>query len=86
MPYIEKSRRLEISLCARELADLIRSEGETNYAITMLIKFLTPRIFKFSYSGLQSAVGLLECVKQEFYRRAVAPYEDKKAIQNGDVY
>jgi len=31
-------------------------------------------------------MGVLECIKQEFYRRAVAPYEDKKKEENGDVY
>jgi len=30
-------------------------------------------------------IGVLECVKQEFYRRKVAPYEDIKIIENGDI-
>jgi len=30
--------------------------------------------------------GVLENVKQEMYRRLAAPYEDKKAEENGDVY
>jgi hypothetical protein len=29
--------------------------------------------------------GVLENIKQEFYRRAAAPYEDRKINQNGDV-
>ena len=30
-------------------------------------------------------MGVLSCVGAEFYRRVIAPYEDKKIIQNGDV-
>jgi hypothetical protein len=38
-----------------------------------------------SYSKIAIITGVLENVKQEFYRRAAAPYEDKKILQNGDV-
>jgi len=27
----------------------------------------------------------MECAKMEIYRRLVAPYEDRKIVQNGDV-
>lgn len=30
-------------------------------------------------------LGILESVKQEYYRRVVAPYEDIKIQENGDV-
>jgi hypothetical protein len=29
---------------------------------------------------------MLECAKQEFYRRNTAPYEDEKVLENGDVW
>jgi hypothetical protein len=29
--------------------------------------------------------GVLENIKQEFYRRAASSYEDKKIIENGDI-
>lgn len=31
-------------------------------------------------------LGVLSCVQQEFYRRVVAPYEDQKCRENGDVF
>jgi hypothetical protein len=31
-------------------------------------------------------VGVLECAKQELYRRILIPYEDAKIELNGDVY
>lgn len=36
--------------------------------------------------SLADVLGTLECVKLEFYRRVVAPYEDKKCAENGDAY
>lgn len=39
-----------------------------------------------NYDKLNSAIGILECAKQELYRRLVVPYETKKMEENGDVY
>jgi hypothetical protein len=30
-------------------------------------------------------MGVLECIKQEFYRSDIAPYEDQKRQANGPV-
>lgn len=38
------------------------------------------------YCCLNEVVGVLECVKQELYRRVIAPYEDVKREKNGDVF
>jgi len=38
------------------------------------------------YSVYNRLIGVLECVKQEYYRRKIASYEDEKIIENGDVY
>jgi len=38
------------------------------------------------YTTYNEVVGVLECAKLEMYRRAVAPYEDEKIAENGDVY
>lgn len=61
----------------------ITSVGEANYAITrLLIESFEPA----SYSEYNALIGVLECAKLEFYRRATAPYEDVKRRENGDVY
>jgi len=39
-----------------------------------------------SYQTINDIVGALECCKLELYRRIVAPYEDQKIKENGDVY
>jgi len=56
--------------------------GEMNYIISRLLQILPSN----TYSSLESKIGLLECCKLELYRRAVAPYEDIKIQENGDVY
>jgi hypothetical protein len=38
-----------------------------------------------SYSKIAMATGVLENIKQEFYRRVASPYEDKKINENGDI-
>jgi len=58
-----------------------RIDGELNYIITRMLKESYP----LRYFNLNRAVGVLECAKLEFYRRVVAPYEDTKIEENGDV-
>jgi hypothetical protein len=42
-------------------------------------------IYPLRYFHINKAVGVLECVKLEFYRRVAAPYEDEKIKESGDV-
>lgn len=58
-------------------------DGPTNYVITRIVDALYGH---GNYAQLARGIGLLEAVKAEFYRRRVTPYEDKKCIENGDVY
>ncbi len=39
-----------------------------------------------SYTTYNEVVGVLECVKQEIYRRVIGPYENEKKHANGDVF
>ena len=61
--------------------------GNLNYTITkMCLEYLSERTDGPHYAGFNEVVGVLECVKQEFYRRMVAPYEDEACKRNGDVF
>lgn len=86
MPYISKERREELDSTIFQLAKRIsipeRRHGELNYCITRLLDMF----YRGSYSHYSQALGIIESVKQEFYRRVVAPYEDKKRKENGEVY
>jgi len=85
MPYISqrKRRRLDPLITALDMALIGASEGEVNYVISRLIDI---HYYEGGYAGYNAALGVLEAVKQEYYRRVVAPYEDKKKLENGDVY
>jgi len=89
MPYIEQKYRDEYDPLIEALAIAvmnsgIRIEGKLNYIITRLLH--TTLGFFRSYASYSLIIATLEAVKQEYYRRVVAPYEDKKREENGDVY
>lgn len=79
MPYIEAHRRMPLLG-----GETPRTPGELNFIITALVaRYLGPHA---RYSGFNEAIGVLECAKQELYRRILAPYEDTKLGEHGDVY
>ncbi len=78
MPYIpEEQRRL---LAYHPVPE---NPGQLNYLITKLVKAYLEEHPK--YQDFNDVVGALECAKLEVYRRSVAPYEDAKIVENGDV-
>ena len=100
MPYIIKSKREQVDTQLGYLIDAVVDASGTetnslmvlpgilNYCITRLIKSTYASIVgkkKLSYADHNAIVGVLECAKQEFYRRNTAPYEDEKVLENGDV-
>ena len=84
MPYIKAVDRPAIAQKAQELSDVINTDGELNYAITVLIHRYVKR-HNLCYGTLNLVMGVLDCVAKEFYRRVVAPYEDKKIKENTDI-
>jgi len=82
MPYIRQEDRIYFD--DEDMERLETSDpGQLNYVITKMVhRFLgkTPR-----YEDFNAAIGVLESAKLELYRRKVAPYEDKKIEENGDV-
>ena len=87
MPYIQKELRKPVDPAIEELASKLSPyacrDGMLNYAITRLLNLLYPTD---KYSEFNEALGVLDAAAREFYRRRVAPYEDKKIKENGDVY
>ena len=100
MPYIKQEYRDLLDDKIDELKYIIASEfnnrdyaGILNYCITRLINEVIVEnldsplfILQWNYNKINCAVGILECAKQELYRRIAGPYEDKKIEENGDVY
>jgi hypothetical protein len=88
MPYIKPENRTKFNSPIEDVvAALTVNEqfdvGEVNYVISSVVWELfkkNPR-----YSTANNLMGVLECVKAEFYRRQVANLEDRKIIENGDI-
>ena len=89
MPYIKKEQRF-IDKKIDELSDKIRTfsdeekEGVLNYTISRLLARSMPES-NWRYKYINRAIGVLECIKLELYRRIAGPYEDTAKITNGDI-
>lgn len=80
MPYIPSYDREKLLLMQNPV-----TAGELNYMFTVFAtRYLA--IHGLKYETLNAIVGAFESAKAEFQRRVVAPYEDKKIQENGDVY
>jgi len=81
MPYISKeSRRILQGAYFKP-----ENVGELNYLISYICnEYMNQEGLR--YQTINNIIGVLECAKQEFYRRVATPYEDLKILENGDVY
>ena len=80
MPYIRKADRpaAEARPC---------TVGELTFKLTQdCLRYLTLSGENQSFRDFAEVLGALEATKLELYRRRVAPYEDVKCKENGDVY
>jgi len=84
MPYIPKVARKVIDEIVDDAHFSIAANGTLNY---FLVKLMLARRKQEteSYTFYKNFLGELECAKLEIYRRYVAPYEEKKIKENGDV-
>ena len=80
MPYIKKEERADIG--SREQAPL--TPGQLNYLFTTIAHEYF-QINGQNYQAFNDILGALEGCKLELYRRKIAPYEDVKIQENGDV-
>jgi hypothetical protein len=95
MPYINEYARKNIAVSTDlgygygQVEEVIRAEqisnaGELQYAIAVLIKnYMSKQDLR--YQVCNDVMGALAGAQMEFYRRIVAPYEDQKIEENGDV-
>lgn len=81
MPYIT----INIKEALLTGASVPQCAGDLNYLFTMAaIQYV--EYHGLSYQILNDVIGALTAAKDEFTRRVVIPYEDKKIKINGDVY
>ena len=79
MPYITQNKRDWLDANLKDP----KNAGELNYVLTKIVHgYLGSNP---NYQQFNDAMGALEGAKLELYRRKVAPYEDIKIEENGDV-
>ena len=79
-PYIDREAREHINT-----GGSCETAGDLTFALTVVIETYraeNPNRFQ----TFAEILGALRAAELEFYRRVVAPYEDKKLAENGDVY
>ena len=87
LPYIKTGNRNKYEKIVNSLVKILKTlppeeiDGELNYVVTKILK----EIYPLRYFHINKAVGVLECIKLEYYRRVAAPYEDLKIEEAGDV-
>ncbi len=82
MPYIKQERRplMDEVLEAMHYAG-VNADGDLNY---ILFKFCKEQVIP-GYNNYKNFCGELRQCATEIERRILAPYEDKKIEENGDV-
>ena len=94
MPYIDEKSRSGLDSCIDSMIDCLTDKQELNneefLAILGNINYVFSRVIvgamgKISYSKIAMVTGVLENIKQEFYRRVASSYEDQKILANGDI-
>jgi hypothetical protein len=94
MPYINEKARIEIDIEIKNIVNFLTENkclsdeeyisilGKINYMFT---RILCQTMGKPSYAKIAMITGVLENIKQEFYRRLASKYEDQKIVSHGDI-
>lgn len=96
MPYIDEEERKELNFAIDIMVDNILNNktnlnnphdfsnflGRINYCFSRVIMGVMKEV---SYKKIAMVTGVLENIKQEFYRRLASKYEDAKIVSNGDI-
>jgi len=82
MPYIKPENREIMDKIVHQMALLgVEANGDLNYILYKFCKHcITP-----SYNNYKNFCGELRQCATEIERRLMAPYEDEKIKENGDV-
>ena len=93
MPYVKPELRSTLDPAVDRVVNALReleldypescTEGNLNYVISSILNTVYTN---GGYKAINDAVGVLECVKQEFYRRMASPELDSERVDFGDVY
>lgn len=82
MPYLTEEAKYELDTYSDRRPE---TTGELNYLLTKVYQQYLDH-HGLSYATLNDISGAATESLAEFRRRVVVPYEDRKLMENGDVY
>ena len=82
MPYVKQERRPDLNKVVIAMTEAsVKADGDLNYILYRFCKLhVTP-----SYNSYKNFLGELNEAAEEIRRRLLAPWEDMKIEENGDV-
>jgi hypothetical protein len=82
MPYVKQERRPDLNKVVIAMTEAsVKADGDLNYILYRFCKLhVSP-----GYNNYKNFLGELNEAAEEIRRRLLAPYEDKKIEENGDV-
>jgi hypothetical protein len=82
MPYVKQERRSDLNKVVVAMSEAgVKADGDLNYILYRFCKYhVTP-----SYNNYKNFCGEIHQAATEIERRLLAPYEDSKIDENGDV-
>ena len=83
MPYIKKADRINFDQYLNQVPNTT-NKGDLNYCVTQLALYHIKHHGK-SYTNISEAASALVDAADEIKRRLLAPYEDQKIEENGDL-
>ena len=87
MPYISRQARENIAPYLDPLLAMLTLFPADKDAINYIITRIVVQVYaKGSYEQRSQGAAVLQDAHDEYYRRIMAPYEDKKCQEDGDVY
>jgi len=82
MPYIKQDKRNKLNIIVDLMkSSNIKADGDLNY---ILYKYCRTYIYQ-SYNEYKNFIAELNECGEEIRRRLLAPYEDIKITENGDI-
>lgn len=84
MPYLTPQRIEQLEL--GDAAETPVTPGELVWKLTNVCQVYILQSTAINFATLCVVIGALVCTVLEVYRRVVAPYEDRKVKENGDVF
>ena len=86
MPYILQERRKEINPSLNPLIEKLINMGSVSGDVKYVFMRMLIKLYWQNHDAMNIADGICSGTQGEYRRRLFDPYEDKKILENGDIF